>query len=777
MQISLLLILFKFKNRMKTFTTTPFHAAFGAHIRAMLLLFLLPLSISALFGQVTATEEFENETVGAGVFSESGINFTFNNGTTAIQKFDIISLSPFGYAGSAKFLEMYSIGSNSTATGTISINATTNPGIGFKINSFAAYTAGGGSGSPMYNGLLRVYGTPMGGGASVTTTIAISSNGGPLLSGQSRDANGIVSGINFTGTALDGLFFTSLSFEIIDTDIPSGLIGTRYIELDHINFTTSIATTNTYALGNVNYTEGNSGSATYAYTITRSVSAAAGTVQIQSSGGTATAGTDYVAVPLTTVSFPIGSLTQTVNVTINGDVTIEPNETFNMVLSNPTVGTIGTGTGVVTIVNDDSFAETFEDETTLATVFTEGGVDFRSTDKLKVFKGTATAGNGLGAGGSNGVLTSTAPFATGAQGSIEVTSGGKSISMLSVDLWSSLVTGNSYPATNCTVTFVGTKADGTGTVTHSANITPTGTNVYTTVSFAGTPFNNIPIIAISFSVSGTVNYLNIDNFNFAPIPVTSTQVSINDVSVVEGTGGGTTTAIFTISRTNNTSAFSVNVASSNSTATAGSDYTTFPTTTLNFTNGGALSQTVSVTVLRDAIVETTETFNMTLSSATNGTVYLKQIGIGTIYDDDGGCEDFEGETVNATSFSQSGILFNTTSSYKIAGTPGATIGSGAGSSAFFLLSGTATATGNASYLSIGKLTIATANTAFKLQSIDAWVGTSSNSFSSGSVKFTGTLVGGATVSTIKTVTATSNSGTGWQQGITFMHTPRQCAID
>ena len=128
---------------------------------------VLLMSINA-FAQITATEEFESETVGSGVFSESGINFTFNKGTTSAQKFDIISLTPYGFGGSAKFFEMYSIGSNSTATGTISINNSTNPGIGFKINSFAAYTAGGGSGSPQYNGIVRVYGIPMGGGAAVT---------------------------------------------------------------------------------------------------------------------------------------------------------------------------------------------------------------------------------------------------------------------------------------------------------------------------------------------------------------------------------------------------------------------------------------------------------------------------------------------------------------------------------------------------------------------------------------------------------------------------------
>ena len=264
-----------------------------------------------------------------------------------------------------------------------------------------------------------------------------------------------------------------------------------------------------------------------------------------------------------------------------------------------------------------------------------------STGKLKVFSSNAN----IGAGPSASVLSSYAPYATGNQSSIQVTTLGKTISMLSVDIWTSGVTGQLSP-TNCTVTFVGTRADGSGTVTYAANVTPTGFNGYTRVNFAATPFDNVQINAISFSLSSAANYLSIDNFTFAPAPVLGTQISIDDVSILEGTlGGGTTLAIFTVTRSNNTSVFTADVASSNGTATAGSDYTAV-STTLSFTNGGALSQTVTVPIIKDATVEPNETFNMTLSNATNGTLYLKQVGIGTIYNDDGGItERFEDETI------------------------------------------------------------------------------------------------------------------------------------
>ena len=374
------------------------------------------------------------------------------------------------------------------------------------------------------------------------------------------------------------------------------------------------------------------------------------------------------------------------------------------------------------------------------------------------------AGN-FGAGGTSGYAAPTEPFVTGNQGSLQITSPGKSFNIISTDLWAAAVTGTapnfSFRATNCTITFTGTKADGSGTITHTAAITPSGTNVHSTVLFAGSPFDGVQLSAISFSTPTGIQYLQIDNFKYGTATLTNTQLSIDDVSVIEGTGAGTTTATFTVSRTNNTTAFTVNLASSDGTATAGTDYTAFPSTALTFASGGALTQTVNVTISKDAVIEQNETFNMTLSSATNGTVYLKQTGIGTILNDDSVIETFETETNNATTFSESGVSFASSGGYAVK--QASTFGSG--SSAFFL-SSTNNAVGNQ-----GTFSITTANRAFKLNALDAWVGTTATSHSSGSVTFTGTLFGGGTVTTTKTITATAATGAGWQQNITFVGTP------
>lgn len=62
---------------------------------------------------------------------------------------------------------------------------------------------------------------------------------------------------------------------------------------------------------------------------------------------------DFVGVSPAVLSFPPGTTSQTVNVTVNGDTTVESPETFFLNLSNPVNAVVGDAQGVGTIVNDD----------------------------------------------------------------------------------------------------------------------------------------------------------------------------------------------------------------------------------------------------------------------------------------------------------------------------------------------------------------------------------------------------------------------------------------
>lgn len=65
-----------------------------------------------------------------------------------------------------------------------------------------------------------------------------------------------------------------------------------------------------------------------------------------------TANSDYVGAS-GSITFKPGQTSKTLTVVVLGDVSVEPDETFNVVLSGATGATIGDGTGICTIINDD----------------------------------------------------------------------------------------------------------------------------------------------------------------------------------------------------------------------------------------------------------------------------------------------------------------------------------------------------------------------------------------------------------------------------------------
>lgn len=107
-------------------------------------------------------------------------------------------------------------------------------------------------------------------------------------------------------------------------------------------------------IGDASLVEGDTGSASVSLTISMNpASADPVSVGWSTGGGTATPGSDYTA-SAGTASFAIGATTATVSVPVLGDLMDEPNETFEVTLSNPVGATLGTpSTGTVTIIDDD----------------------------------------------------------------------------------------------------------------------------------------------------------------------------------------------------------------------------------------------------------------------------------------------------------------------------------------------------------------------------------------------------------------------------------------
>ncbi len=106
--------------------------------------------------------------------------------------------------------------------------------------------------------------------------------------------------------------------------------------------------------------------------------------------------------------------------------------------------------------------------------------------------------------------------------------------------------------------------------------------------------------------------------------------SVNDVSVTEGGN-----LVFTVTKVGTAAGtVTVDYASTNGTATAGTDYTAASGTLTFLTSDTA--KTASVATTDDASVESAETILLNLSNATGGATIGDAQGVGTINDNDGG---------------------------------------------------------------------------------------------------------------------------------------------
>ena len=114
--------------------------------------------------------------------------------------------------------------------------------------------------------------------------------------------------------------------------------------------------TPTLNINDVAMAEGNSGQTAFNFTVSLTAPAGAGgvTFNVDTADGTATtADNDYVALH-TTGSISSGNTSTNVTVQVNGDMTVEPNETFFVNISNISGATAGDTQGQGTIQNDDA---------------------------------------------------------------------------------------------------------------------------------------------------------------------------------------------------------------------------------------------------------------------------------------------------------------------------------------------------------------------------------------------------------------------------------------
>ncbi len=334
----------------------------------------------------------------------------------------------------------------------------------------------------------------------------------------------------------------------------------------------------TISINDVTLTEGNTGTSNATFTVSLSAAATSNvTVNYTTADGTATAGSDYTTTS-GLVTFTPGQTTQTITVPVIGDTIVEPNETFFVNLTTPTNATIADNQGIGTIINDDN----------------------AGTPTLSINDVTLTEGN---SGTSN--ATFTVSLASAATSNVTVnyaTANGTATA------------GSDYTTTSGLVTFT------PGQTTRTINVPVIGN----TVSEADETFSvnlTTPTNATIADNQGIGTIINDD------LPT----LIINNVSIIEG-NSGTNHVNFTVFLSGlNTKTVTVNYATANGTATAGSDYNS-ASGLVTFTPG-QFTQTISVPVIGDTVVEPNETFYVNLLGVTNAVISDNQ-GIASITNDD-----------------------------------------------------------------------------------------------------------------------------------------------
>jgi predicted extracellular nuclease len=349
-----------------------------------------------------------------------------------------------------------------------------------------------------------------------------------------------------------------------------------------------IAVVPTLSVSDFTITEGNSGTSTMTFVVSLSqATTTAVGFDVFTSNNTAAAGSDYVAVNLTGQSIAPGQTSKNFSVTINGDTTVEQNESFFFNVSNVSNATVTDGQGIGTIVNDDSVA----------------------LPNLSINDVTVNEGNSG---------TSIATFTVSLSGP-----SGSPVSFNIATADSSATAGSDYVAIPQTSQLIAA-----GNTSKTFSVTIFGdTAVESTETFSLNVFSVSGANVVKAQGVGTIT-----NDDSAAVVVPT--VSIGDWSGAEGNNGNSS-ATFTINLSVPTTVpVSFDVRTSSGSASDPGDYD--DTVVLGKTiPAGQTSATFAVPLNPDTQVEPNETFTVELSNPVGVTLADSQ-GLGTITNDDSG---------------------------------------------------------------------------------------------------------------------------------------------
>ncbi|MDM8561960.1 Calx-beta domain-containing protein [Candidatus Marithioploca araucensis] len=385
-------------------------------------------------------------------------------------------------------------------------------------------------------------------------------------------------------------------------------------------------------------------------TITAALSAISGqdvTVPFTINGGsTATgSGTDY-SISATPLTITAGNTSADITITINDDSIDEPDETVIVNMGSPTNATAsGTVSHTVTIQDNDVSLVINEIDYEQPTPPLNDSAEFIEIKNIS----SAT------------INLDPYTLVLYNEGSTNVNIDLPNIDLVAGDYY--VICGNNATVANCDLdhttntnliqngpkdavalkfgTFILDTVSYKGNATDASYVEGTGT---------GADSSTVALVGLSRYSDGTDT--NDNNTDFKTKCITPGgannveandgcfELSINDPTAITEGDSGTQTISFTVSLSHAaTSDVTVNYATANDTATAGSDYTAITATTLTFAAGTNADKTFTVTISGNEIDEgTSEAFKVNLSNPSSN-AQLSVIpgateGVGTITDDD-----------------------------------------------------------------------------------------------------------------------------------------------
>jgi hypothetical protein len=419
-------------------------------------------------------------------------------------------------------------------------------------------------------------------------------------------------------------------FATMSARIKVEAVGNVFFDVSNANFTINPSAP-ALSIDDVIVAEGNFGTATAIFTVSLSPpSASTVTVVYATANGTATAPSDYASTS-GTLTFAPGSSSATIAVSVKGDVTNEASETLLVNLSSPVNATMTDGQGIGTITNDEaSIAPTGIVDGTFEAGYPWPAWTQQSSNPYvgplcDAYYGTCVIGDGI------------EPYSGGRWarfgGAVQTMSLGQELE---------------FPrAGSLTLQFQMKIAWSTGSGPSDLLVLSVDGHTLRTFTDPGVPESDYSLRTVDltpFADGGThallFSYTNADPtypstvylVEDLELVATPPTLTINDVTLSEG-NSGTTTATFSVALgRQSSSTVTVVYATSDRTASAGSDYVA--TSGVVTFLPGQRTQPVTVVANGDATFEPTESFLVNLSGATNATITDGQ-GVGTIINDEG----------------------------------------------------------------------------------------------------------------------------------------------